>query len=373
MPDSLTASHRLSNHLIGGAAFDRPGDVVGWMGLVQAQDYLGALWAVGLRMRNATEAGVEQALADREIVRTWPARGTLHFVAAADVRWILSLLAPRAAARAAGRHQQLGLDDEAFDRSRRAVRAALQGGRRLPRRALYQVLESAQISPAGQRGIHILGRLAQEGVICFGPREGKQQTFTLLDEWIPAAARKPRDEALAELVRRYFTSHGPATLPDFVWWSGLTTSDARAGLELARSHLVREVIGEQTYWLPASPFTGAQALQTAHLLPAFDEYLVGYKDRSAILDPVYARQTNAGGGMLSPTILVDGQVAGTWRRSLKKGSVTVTPGWFVEPDSAEEQAFAEAARRYGAFLGLSSVQLPAPPRPEAVRLPGSSP
>lgn len=286
---------------------------------------------------------------------------------------MLELLTPRVIARSERRYRQLGLDDATFDRSRKVVIEALQGGKRLSRGALFGVLEAVQISPAGQRGIHILSRLAQEGVICFGTREGKQQTFTLLDEWIPAAAPKPRDEALAELVRRYFTSHGPATLHDFVWWSGLTTSDARAGLELARSHLVREVIGEQTYWLPGSLPSGSAVLQTVHLLPAFDEYLVGYRDRSAILDPVYARQTNAGGGMLSPTILVDGRVAGTWRRSLKKGSVTVAPSWFAETGAAEERAFAEAARRYGAFLGLSSVQLPASPRPEAVCLPGSSP
>jgi hypothetical protein len=369
MTNSLIAHHRLSNHLIGGAAFDKAGDVVRWMGLVQAQDYLGALWAVGLRMPGATEAGVEQAIADREIVRTWPARGTLHFVSAADVRWMLDLLAPRVIARTQARYRQLGLDDAVFAHSRRVVIETLRGGQRLSRTAMYRVLESAQISPEGQRGIHILSRLAQEGLICLGPRDGKQPTFTLLEEWIPAATTRPRDEALAELARRYFTSHGPATLRDFVWWSGLTASDARFGLELARPHLVPEVIDEQTYWLLASLPPGAQVSQTVHLLPAFDEYLVGYRDRRAVLNPVYGKQTNAGGGMLSPTILVNGQVTGTWSRSLKRGSVALTPNWFAEPNGAEEQALAAAASRYGAFLGLSSVQLQTSPRHEAVRLP----
>jgi hypothetical protein len=306
-------------------------------------------------MQGATESSVEQALADRSIVRTWPARGTLHFVAAADVRWVLELLTPRVIERTEGRYQQLGLDDATFARSRQVVTHLLQGGRQLPRDAIYQVLESAQISTAGQRGIHILSRLAQEGLICFGARAGKQQTFALLAEWVPASGAKARDEALAELARRYFTSHGPATLQDFVWWSGLATLDARAGLEMAKPHLVQEVIDDQTYWLPSSAPAAKNVSPTAYLLPAFDEYLVGYRDRSATLDPAYVRQTNAGGGMLSPTILVDGQVVGTWRRTLKKGSVIVTPGWFAEPRKAEVQAFAAAVVRYGVFLGLPAV------------------
>jgi len=370
MTSSLIARHRLSNHLLDGARFDRPGDVVGWMGLIQAQDYRAALWAIGQRMQCATEAGIEQALADRSIVRTWPARGTLHFVAAEDVRWMLELLAPRVIARTARRYRQLGLDDATFDRSRQVFIEALQGGKQLSRDGMYRVLESAHISPAGQRGIHILSRLAQEGLICFGARDGKQQTFVLLPEWAPAAQTKATGEALAELARRYFTSHGPATLQDFVWWSGLATSDARAGLEMARPYLLQEVIDEQTYWLPASLPTGAQTSQTVYLLPAFDEYLVGYRDRSAILDPAYVKQTNAGGGMLSPTILVDGQVVGTWRRTFKGGSVVLTPSWFVVQQKAQEQALAAAALRYGVFLGLPTVQLRTSPRHEVIGPPG---
>jgi hypothetical protein len=356
MTSSLVACRRLSNHLIGEAAFDEPADVVRWMGLIQAQDYLAALWAVGLRMVDATEAAVERALADRRIVRTWPARGTLHLAAAEDVRWMLALLAPRVIAGAAGRYRQLGLDDAAFARSSKVIVDLLQGGKQLPRDAIFRELESAQISTAGQRGIHILGRLAQEGLICFGARAGKQQTFALLEEWIPASVAKTRDEALAELARRYFTSHGPATLQDFVWWSGLTALDARAGLELARPGLGHEVIDGQAYWLLAAMPAAGDASPSAHLLPAFDEYLVGYRDRSAVLDPAEVRRINAGGGMLSATILLDGQVAGTWKRTLKKGSVAVTPHWFAEPGDVDEEAFAAAAHRYGAFLELQLAQ-----------------
>jgi hypothetical protein len=203
---------------------------VGGLGAVQAQDYLGALWAIGLRLR-AAETAIEQAIATRSIVRTWSMRGTLHFVAAEDVRWMLGLLAPRSLASSLGRLRALELDQAVFNRSRDLFIAALSGGKQLRREAMLELLASANISPGGQRGIHILGRLAQEGLICFGAREGKQHTFALLEEWVPQAmlrlGPKSRDEALAELARRYFTGHGPATLPDFVWWSGLTTSEAR--------------------------------------------------------------------------------------------------------------------------------------------------
>ena len=349
------ARQRLYNQHIACTIDGTPADIVRQMGFVQAQDYLGALWAVGLRVPRATQADIEQALADRSIVRTWPARGTLHFVAAEDVRWILELLTPRMVARSAGRHRQLDLDQATFTRSGELFVQALQGGKQLPRDAMYQVLEAGHISTAGQRGIHILGRLAQEGLLCFGARDGKQQTFALLAEWVPHSKTLERDQALAELTRRYFKSHGPATLQDFVWWSGLTTSDARAGLEMAKPHLVQEVINGQAGWLSPSMPPAKETSPSAYLLPAFDEYLIAYKDRSAVLDATYVKQTNAGGGMLSPTIVIDGQVAGTWKRTLKKGSVVIQPAWFTQPTNDQQAAFSKAAHQYGAFLGLPVV------------------
>jgi len=348
---------RLARQGIGSAQPVQPAEVVGRLGFVQAQDYLGALWAVGARLPGAREADIEQALAGRSIVRTWPARGTLHFVAAADVRWMLHLLTPRMVARSAGRDRQLGLDDDTYARSSAVMSRALEGQRQLSREALYAALEAAHISTAGQRGIHILGRLAQLGLICFGPRQGKQQTFVLLDEWLPRPGRSepPRDQALAELARRYFFSRGPATLADFVWWSGLTTADARAGIETARPDLAAEEIDGQTYWQGASAPKRPADPPAACLLPAFDEYLVGYKDRSAVLGPGYTQAVNAGGGMLSPVIVIDGLVVGTWKRALKKETVVITPGWFRPPKKAQQAALLQAARRYGDFLERTAV------------------
>lgn len=342
------AGWRLHNQRIAGAGFEKPGEVVAWMGAVQAQDYLGALWALGLRMKMATEETVERAIAERTVVRTWPMRGTLHFVAPADVRWMLALLAPRVIAGRPARYRQLELDQAVFDRSRNLLVHSLEGGRQLTRGALFEKLEEAGISTAGQRGIHILGRLALDRLLCFGARQGKQQTFALLEEWVPPARMLDRDEALATLAERYFTSHGPATLPDFTWWSGLTVADARKAVELAGPRLQREDI----YWFGKEPPAAVPA--PAYLLPPYDEYTIAYKDRSAVLDPAHGGVVS-GNGIFYPTIVLGGQVAGTWKRELKKGSVVITLSPFVPLKKKERQAVALAAERYGDFLGKPAV------------------
>ena len=222
---------------------------------------------------------------------------------------------------------------------------------------MYDALESAHISTAAQRGLHILSRLAQDGLICFGPREGRQQTFALLDEWVPAAKPLSRDESLAELARRYFESRGPATLRDFVWWSGLTTADARAGLEAAAPRLLQEVIGGRTYWL--TPHAGRadsvpkDETRAALLLPVYDEYTVAYRDRSAALSPPDASRT--GNGIFRNVIVIGGRVAGTWTRTLKKAEVVITPNPLTKFTPTEARAVASAAKRYGEFLGLPAA------------------
>ncbi|OFX24873.1 MAG: hypothetical protein A2V77_17595 [Anaeromyxobacter sp. RBG_16_69_14] len=347
---------RVRAHHIGATTFREAHEVVEWLGAVQAQDYLGALWAVGLRLRQAGEADVERALAGRTILRTWPMRGTLHFVAARDVRWMLDLMAPRSVARAASRLRELEIDDGVLASSRKVLVKALQGGRQLSRPAMYRVLQEARISTAGQRGIHILWRLAHEGLLCFGPRQGKQQTFVLLEEWVPAARRLTREEALAEVAHRYFTGHGPATLGDFVWWTGLSPADARLALDLAGSRLRSEDIDGQTFWLaPRPPLRSPVA--PGSLLPGFDELVVGYKDRTALVDPLHRPRLNPGdNGMLSPTILVGDRILGTWRRTLQRGGVAIEPRPFAPLAAAGQRALSGASERYARFLGLPIVE-----------------
>jgi hypothetical protein len=316
--------------------FERPVDVVRALVAVQAQDYGAGLWAIGQRTSGATRADVERALADREIVRTWPMRGTLHVVAREDVHWLLALLAPRVIKRAASRHRQLGLDAKTFSKSRALFEKELVGTS-MTRPELFEILARAKISPKDQRGIHILGALAMERVLCFGAHRGKQPTFALLDEWVPKSRVLDGDEALAELARRYFVGHGPASVDDFAWWTGLNLTEARRALESVRGELESHVVGEVTYW--SGPLTSAKP-GTAHLLSAWDEYTVGYRDRSAILDARYVTKSlNA----LAWCVAVDGRLVGLWRRD--KGRVTIEPFGKLGAARAIDRAIA----RYTAF------------------------
>jgi len=308
------AQLRLANLQISTHTSKTPRDVVAALGALQAQDYRSALWAIGLRLAQGTEADVERAVANAAIIRTWVMRGTLHFVAPADVRWMLGLLAPRIIAGSAGRRRQLEIDDLTLARSRDLLGNALAGGGLLARDAAMNLLESAGIKTTGQRGIHILRALSLEGLLCQATPKGRQPAFALLDEWAPAAETMPREAALAELAFRYFDSHGPATLRDFVWWAGLTTGDARDGIELAKTRLAREQVGDAVYWMPAGAPVSPQAAPGLYLLPGFDEYVLGYTDRAIALDAVvFQRIVPGGNGVFRPTIVLDGRVIGAWR------------------------------------------------------------
>ncbi len=355
MMTTLDIAHqRLHNQHIAGTPFEKPSDVVQWLGAVQAQDYAGAKWAVAQRTHGITDADMDQALADGTILRTHVMRPTWHFVAPADIRWMLTLTAPRVNALNAYYYRKLELDDAVFAQSNAVLAKALQGGKQLTRPELASTLQQAGIATDDLlRFGHIMGRAELDAVVCSGALRGKQHTYALLDERAPQAKTLERDEALAELTGRYFTSHGPATVQDFVWWSGLTTADAKAGLEMAKTHLVQEVIEGQTYWLSPSMPTAKVASPTAHLLPVYDEYTVAYKDRSAVLDPVYAKQ--AGNGIFSPVIVIDGKIVGTWKRTFKNGAVVIASNPFTAFTAAENQTLAAAARRYGEFLGMPVV------------------
>ena len=342
---------RLSNQRLLDAKFERPEEVVRWMGAIQAQDYAQAVWAIGLRTAAATLADVEQAIAAKKIVRTWPLRGTIHFVPPEDVRWILQLTAERVLNGAHRRQAQLGLDQAVLERSRQLFYDALRGGRSLNRPEMMDLLEHAGISTENQRGYHILAYAALTGLICIGPMRKKQQTFVLLDEWAPHPRTFSKEEALAELARRYFSSHGPATLEDFARWVGITLTDARSGL--AGADLIPEMIAGEKYWLGDAPVPLPENLpQDFQLLPGFDEYLIGYADRGAVLPGEHVGKVVPGGnGIFQPVIVSAGQVVGTWKRTLKKDTVEITLLPFTRLSVPRETVLA-AVERYGRFLGL---------------------
>jgi hypothetical protein len=345
------AARRLLSQQIARPAFATPGELVSWMGAVQAQDYLACQWAVGLRLSGAaTDADFERAIADRSMFRIHALRGTWQLIAPADVRWMLELVASRLLAGNATRYRQLELDAATFRSSNAAIAKALQGGKSLTRGELASALEKTSISTAGQRMAHLLQRAELEGLICGAARRGKQFTYALLDDWAPDSHKLKRNEALAELARRYFRSRGPATLDDFKWWSGLAPAEARAGLEAVESSLASQIIDGRTFWFDEK--TKPVQSSKAFLLPAFDEYLVAYRNRDAVLDPKYVKRLNAGGGMLGTCIVLEGRVIGTWKRTLARAGVAIELDFFETPTKRAQQAAAAAARRYGAFLGL---------------------
>ena len=341
---------RLTSQLLTGNGLHEPAAVVAHLGAMQAQDYPGALWSVGLRVPGSTLCDIETAVARRQIVRTWPMRGTLHFVAAADVRWMVELLGPRATAAARSRATQLGLDEAVFQKCRDICQEVLGGDKQLSRKAICQEFEKRGIATASQRGIHILRHLSEEGLLCFGLHEGKQPTFALLAEWAPQARTLPREAALAKLAATYFGGHGPATLKDFIGWTMLTVADAKLGIELAKDALTTATFDSKTYW-----FSRKQAVPPktpdVQLLPGFDEYLLGYKDRTAVLEHEHAQKIVPGNnGMFISTLVIDGLVAGLWRRTPRARQVTVTIMPFRPLTRLECEAAEAAAARYGSFI-----------------------
>jgi hypothetical protein len=354
MTSSGIAYQRLHNHGIASARFEKPDDVIRWLGAVQAQDYAAAKWAIGLRSHGLTNAAIDQAFDNGAILRTHVMRPTWHFVSPADIRWLLALTAPRVKAANVYYSRILEIDDTLCKHCNEVLVKALQGGKHLTRAELVAVLQQAGISGDNTlRFTYIIMCAELDGIICSGARRRKQFTYTLLDERVPEARLLDHDEALAELTKRYFTSHGPATVQDFVWWSGLTVADVRVGLELVGPQLMYEMVDNQTYWFAASMPQPTELSKSAYLLPNYDEYFVGYTDRSTIFDPSHLKILDARGNVLfQHTIVINGQIVGTWKRTMKKNAVILTPNFFVSLNKDETLAFHASTKRYGAFLEI---------------------
>ena len=355
MPAPAILRLRLASQQLSSPQFDNPEDLVRWMGGLQAQDYAWAKWALAVRLPGATQRQMEAAVAEGAIVRTWAMRGTIFFLPPKDARWMLKLVAPANLAASAGRLRQLELDESDFRQSQKVLTRILQGGARLLRSEIFTHLEEAGISTAGQRGYYMLWKAGLDGLLCFGALRGKQSTYALLDEVAPVAeARDPDHEtALAELARRYFASHGPATLADFAWWSGLPKADARQAHESVQPELLEMKVGDQRYWHLPDLGPAKAPRPSVQLLPSFDEYLIGHQDRSAIHDSaIDAKRLPWKGGIVNPAILLDGRVAGTWKRSTTKKAVRLEASPLEKLGKPELAALEEAAARFAAYLDL---------------------
>lgn len=348
MKSSDIARMRLARQCISRQQHTTPAQVVQDLGAVQAQDLNGAIWAVAGRTIKGTRAMVEQALAKGSVVRTWPMRRTLHFVAPRDARWMLSLLAGNVITASTNRHAQVGLSHKDIEVSRKAIHKALAGGKHIARSQMYEVLRRAGIDPDGYRGMHVLAHLAFEQEIIFGRPEGKQPTFTLFDSWVPTTKPLERGAAIRELVIRYFTSHGPATVYDLNWWSGLGLTAIRAALHELGATFESAIIDDRTYYW--KPLQETDASVAAYLLAPFDEYIVGYRYRGDVLHDLHKGDVITKNGMFSPVLVVDGQVVGTWKKTVRAKGVTVELDLFRPLRRSEKDLVHEAAERYCAYL-----------------------
>jgi hypothetical protein len=343
---------RLAGQLLTTVKVETGAEVVRALGAVQAQDFAGAKWGVAQRTTGRTDAEIEREFATGQILRTHVLRPTWHFVVPEDIRWMLELTGPRVSAAMAPVNRRLELDRGVYRRAYRVFTKALADGNCQTRTELAAHLTRAGVAGAsGQRLGHLMLQAELDGIVCSGPRRDKQFTYALLDERAPPAASLPRDEALAELTRRYFTRRGPATPRDFAWWSGLTVTDAKRGIALVGSALERLTIGDTDYWAgTGAPRLTRQAL-SAHLLPNYDEYFIGFRDRSAIGHRVRDTSAVTGGNALIPhVIVVNGELVGLWRRAFEKERVVVSLEAHARLSARERDRIAAEARRFARFL-----------------------
>jgi hypothetical protein len=351
---------RLFNQHITRQIFQTSGEVVHRLGAVQSQDYAAAKWAIALRTKGLTDADLDRDFADGSILRTHVMRPTWHFVSRADIRWLLALTAPRVHAANAYQYRRLELDTAIFTASNDALIKALRDGNRLTRSELASVLRLAGIDVSDLRLAYLILSAELDGIVCSGGRRGTQFTYALLDDRVPATKTWGRDEALAELARRYFESRGPASEDDFLWWSGLSRVDVRRGLEIIKPQLAHDFVNGKTYWFNASMMLATDRPQNAYLLPNYDEYVVGYTDRSAIFDSSHAIKLDARRNPLfQHTIVRNGQISGTWKRNLNIGkkSVRIELNPFAPLTNSERITLSAAAEMYAAFLELDHLDV----------------
>ncbi len=342
--------HRLYHQNISAPQLKRPEEILSWLGAIQAQDYAGAKWSLGLRMLHGTEKAIEQSLREKHILRTWLMRGTLHFVTARDVKWMLALLATKIISSCTRRYKELELDTQTLLKTNGLLETALQDNL-LSRAELLTFINQQGISTQGQRAAYILQRASLDGIICQNVLIRNIPNYILLDS-IPKTNPLNRTDALAELAKRYFTSRGPATLQDFVWWSGLLVSDAKIGLEACKSFLIQETILNQTFYLTGDIHLVPENEASIYLLPGFDEYLLGYKNRIASLDQEHQMIWCPGNnGMFMSYIVVEGKMAGTWKRNIKKNAIEIETSPFESLNKNQNKLITIALKRYKEYTG----------------------
>ena len=353
--NSIARRRLASQHLLV-PAHRRAVDVVRLLGAVQAQDYAGAKWAIGQRTKALVDADIEAAFTRGDILRTHVLRPTWHFILPEDARWMLELTAPRVQAASASQDRGLGLDGQIFRKSNKVLERALRDGQQRTRTELREILQRAGLKvPTGQHMGNLLFRAELDRVIISGARRGKQFTYALFDERVPPAAPRDPDDAMGELAMRYFATRSPATVLDFVWWSGLRVAAAKRAIDVAR--LTPETHNGRAYWSARDAATSRRRTSLAHLLPNYDEYFIGFKDRSAVAERLGSRAGVQFDGLIGHGIFIDGQFVGGWRRTPgPKGILTLRP--LVRLSAGERALVHDAGRRLEKFLGVPVKEAP---------------
>jgi hypothetical protein len=344
---------RMQNQRLLGKPFETSEEVVRWLAAVQAQDFGPAKWSIGQRTLREREAAVHEAFSKGSILRTHVLRPTWHFVLPEDIRWLLELTAPRVHSRMSSYYRRLGLNEPLFKKSNSVITRALKGGEHRTRKDLGTILIKSGIEASGGRLAFILMQAELNGIVCSGDLHGKQQTYALLEERAPKGVNLTNEEALFELTRRYFTSHGPATVRDFSWWSSLKVSDIRRGLDMVGSTLESASVDGLTYWFkPPLSKSKVRSTPVVHLLQGYDEYIVAYTQSKFLLN--LAQRTTfslTDRPVFTGAVVIDGQVEGHWRSKVEKGSRVVEAAFYEPLDKMQSGAINEAVAQYGKYLG----------------------
>ena len=343
------ANHRFFHQQLAESKFTAAKELVRWMGAIQAQDFQMSKMAVGLRVKNATEKSIESALHTGEIIRMHLLRPTWHLVSAEDVTWMLALSASHIQSAMRARDRELELTAAIFSKSNAILESSLRDGNHLSRQELIVKLKEAGIAVDNNRASHLLMHAESEGIICSGKLIANQLSYAILSERVPLKKKFGQDEALAELAKRYFTSHGPATLSDFSWWSGLSVSKSRIGLEMVSKDLETFTSEGKTYWFSGVSIPKMNT-EVVHLLPAYDEFIISYTDRNASIRKEIHSKAVSSNGLFRPVLVQNGQVVGIWKREPKKEKIRITTHLFGEADQYLEQKIRKAIKSYTRFL-----------------------
>ncbi len=340
---------RLHNQLLSGTALQEPHEIVSYMGAMQSQAFEMAKWGIGARLKGTTNKEVEDAVNAGKIIRTHILRPTWHFVSAEDIHWMFELSAPRIMPIIMGYWKMRGVGEELFVPAVRIVEKLLENGNHLTRQEIGTALIAEGVFTDQEAAHHIMGRAEIEGIVCSGRLKRNKQTYALMRERVPKKESLCREEALERLARRFFTSHGPATLQDFYWWSGMTLTDTKKALAQIKHDFISENINGRTFWMKNDIEIPADTADSALLLPPFDEFVVSYKDRSEIIEEHHYSKVMTKNGLFSPTVMLGGKIIGSWKKVSAKGKVGAALSFFQKPAKKTEKLFMKPVKEFSDF------------------------